>query len=115
PTASGEAPGVTFLVRGAADAQDEHVAEAFRVLRSQIAGMLDCRRRASRRGMDPTGQVDLRMGMRQGRAPEMTVVRSTVRDERAPICLERALERPQRRPTSGPAQLEVEVRFAAGE
>lgn len=115
PHVTGQASGVDFVVRGAADADDEHVAEAFRVLRSQIAGMLDCRRRASRRGMDPTGQIDLRMAMRQGRAPEMTVVRSTVRDERAPICLERALERPQRRPTSGPAQLDVEIRFSAGE
>lgn len=113
PSASGEAPGVRFVVRGAADTQDEHVAEAFRVVRSQIAGMLDCRRRASRRGMDPTGQIDLRMSMRQGRAPEMTVGRTTVRDERAPICLERALERPQRRPTSGPAQLDVEIVFSA--
>ncbi len=113
PTASGEASGVRFVVRGAGDAPDESVAEAFRVLRSQIAGMLDCRRRASRREMDPTGQIDLRMSMRQGRAPEMTIVRSTVRDERAPTCLERALERPQRRPQSARGPFDIEVHFSA--
>jgi hypothetical protein len=110
-SASGEAPGVRFVVRGAAGTSDEHVAEAFRVVRSQIAGMLDCRRRASRREMSPEGQIDLQMSMRQGRNPEMTVSESTVEDERAPICLERALERPHRRPESGPATVDVEVRF----
>lgn len=113
PSASGVAPGLRFVVRGEAGADQALVAEALRVVRSQIAGMLDCRRRASRRGMDPTGQIDLRMQMRAGRAPELTVVRSTVRDERAPTCLERALERPHRTPEAGPARIDVEVGFAA--
>lgn len=114
PLARGEAPGVRFLVRGAADTADALVAEGMRVVRSQIAGMLDCRRRAGRRGMDPSGTIDLRMRMAQGRAPAMDVVATTVRDERAPVCLERALERPQHRPESGPATLEVRVEFLAG-
>lgn len=114
PVARSEAPGIRFSVRGAADTGDPLVAEGLRVVRSQIAGMLDCRRRASRRGMDPTGTIDLRMQMRSGRAPAMDVGRSTVRDERAPQCLERALERPHRTPEAGPATLDVQVEFLAG-
>jgi hypothetical protein len=114
PSASGEAPGLRFVVRGAADARDELVAEGFRVVRSQIAGMLDCRRRASRREMNPVGAITLRMQMRRAQAPAITSVSSTVEDERAPICLERALERPHRRPELGPATLELEIRFEAG-
>ncbi|UJR79321.1 hypothetical protein [Sandaracinus amylolyticus] len=109
--ARGDAPGIRFLVRGREDAQ---VAEGLRVVRSQIAGMLDCRRRASRRGMDPTGTVALTMQMRARHAPEMTPGRSTVRDERAPVCLERALESAPRTPEAG-ARLEVEVEFLPGE
>lgn len=114
PVARGEAPGVRFVVRGAADSGDPLVAEGLRVVRSQIAGMLDCRRRASRRGMDPTGTIDLRMQMRSGHPPTLEVVRSTVRDERAPQCLEQALERPHRTPEAGPAALDVSVEFLAG-
>lgn len=107
--ARGEASGVRFAVRGAEDAV---VAEALRVVRSQIAGMLDCRRRASRRGMDPTGTVTLTMQMRARRAPDLRAGRSTVRDERAPTCLERALERAPRTPESA-GRVDVEVEFQA--
>jgi len=113
PEARGEAPGLRFVVRGASGTSDELVAEGLRVVRSQIAGMLDCRRRASRRGMNPEGQVALSMRMRRGRPPELTVGTSTVHDERAPGCLERALARPHRTPEAGPASLDVEVRFLA--
>lgn len=109
--ARGDAAGVRFVVRGDEDAT---VAEGLRVVRSQIAGMLDCRRRASRRGMDPTGTIALRMQMRARRAPELTAGRSTVRDERAPTCLERALEHAPRAPEAA-GRLDVEVEFLAGE
>ncbi len=114
PTARGEGPGVVFVVRGAAG-ENEMVAEAHRVLRSQLAGMLDCRRRASRRGRSPAGRTTLRMSMTAGRAPTMEAGASTVADPDAPACLARALARPHRTPEAGPATLDVEVTFAAAD
>jgi hypothetical protein len=115
PVARDGAPGLRFVVRGEPGADGELAAEAIRVVRSQIPAMLDCRRRAGRRGMDPSGVVELRMRMRPGTAPELESVRSTVRDARAPECLEGALERAQRLPTSGPASLEVTIELLAGD
>lgn len=111
PEASGEGNAVHFVVRGAADATDEVVADALRVVRSQVPGMLDCRRRASRRGRSPEGAMQLTLAIRPGAAPTVTTGASTVLDPLAPRCVATSLGRAHRRPTVGPATLDVEVRF----
>jgi hypothetical protein len=111
PEARGEGNAVRFVVRGAADASDEVVADALRVVRSQVPGLLDCRRRASRRGRDPEGDLVLTLAIRPGAAPVATAGRSTVADPEAPRCVATALGRAHRRPSEGPATLEVEIHF----
>lgn len=115
PVARGIAPGVRFEVSAEAGVRDELVAEAFRVIRSQVAGMLDCRRRASRREMNPEGELRFRMRMRPRHRSELTQRGSTVHDERAPRCMERAFERAHYRPQLGPGVFQVVVRFLASE
>lgn len=110
PEASGEAPGVRFVVRGEASASDELVAEAQRVMRASVAGMMDCRRRASRRH-SPEGRIDISFDMRPGQPLVVRVVRTTVHDERSSACLVTALQREHRLPAQGPATLEAEIHF----
>lgn len=111
PEAWGQGNAVRFLVRGAADASDAVVADALRVVRSQVPGLLDCRRRASRRGRSPEGDLALSLAIRPGAAPLATVGRSTVADPQAARCVATALGRAHRRPTEGPATVEVEIHF----
>lgn len=110
PTASGEAREglVRWVVRGEADTADELVAEGFRVVRSAIAGMLDCRRRASRRERDPSGTLIFTLRMRSGRAVTPTAGEITVSDPTAGRCLTQRLGRAPHRPAaSGTVTLEV--------
>lgn len=111
PEATGDGNAVHFVVRGAADATDELVIDAVRTLRSIVPGLLDCRRRASRRGASPEGTLPLRLVLRPGAAPTATPGRgATVGDERAPRCVATAVSHAHRRPTLAGA-LELEVRF----
>jgi hypothetical protein len=111
PSVSGEAREgmVRWVVRGAADASDELVSEAHRVVRSQIAGLLDCRRRASRRGMDPTGVLTFSLRLR-GRTITPTVRESTVADTTAGRCVTQRLGRAPHHPAAA-GTVELEVTF----
>ena len=107
PEARADVAQVHILVRGAADASDALIAEAVRVVRAQVAGLLDCRRRASRRGASPEGVVRFDMRLQP---PRVVLSRpsATVADTRAPRCVQTAVERARRAPTeSGSVQLEV--------
>ncbi len=88
--AEGGTAEVRYRIVGAGDAADQ-VSAVHRGLRAGIAGLLDCRRRAGRRQMDPAGDVTLRLNIpRRGRVQTRTR-NATVRDERAPNCLGRAI------------------------
>lgn len=110
PEASGEGNGVRFTVRASPETSDEVVADAVRVLRSQIAGLLDCRRRAGRRGRNPAGTLSFEMVLRQGATPTVTAGPSTVADPLAPRCVVQSVARAHRRPTLE-GRVDVEVRF----
>ena len=110
PEASGDGNAVHFTVRGAADATDELVADAVRVMRTQVPGLLDCRRRASRRGRNPEGALTLTVGMRSGAAPTATVGAVTVADPLAGRCVAQSISRAHRRPSVS-GSVEIEVRF----
>lgn len=111
PTARDGASGVSFEVRGAAGASDEEVADAIRVLRSALPGMLDCRRRAGRRGQSPAGVIPLTLPLRAATAPAPSVGRgATVRDPRAAACVARAIASAHRRPSTS-ERVEAEIQF----
>jgi hypothetical protein len=112
-SAQGGSRGVRFTVRGPR-ADREAVAESHRVLNAQIAGLLDCWRRAARRGMDPTGSLELTLAMHANHGADVSGIHSTVRDERAPVCVERALERSPRAPRVA-GRVNVVVEFAREE
>lgn len=110
PSATGEAREglVRWTVRGEADTSDEAIAEAYRIARSQIAGLLDCRRRASRRGRDPSGTLTFALRMRAGRAADATAREGTVADPTAARCVTQRLERAPHRPAAaGSVTLEI--------
>jgi hypothetical protein len=111
PEAIGDGNAVHFTVRGARDATDEVVSDAVRVMRSVVPGLLDCRRRASRRGRNPEGLLTFGVVLRPGAAPTATAGRgATVADPLAPRCVATAISRAHRHPTVG-ASVDIEVRF----
>ena len=112
PTASSEMTDVRFIIRGPAGSSDELLAEGFRVVRSQIAGLLDCRRRASRRQRSPGGVVVLTLTMTAGQPLTVHTDRSTVAAPDTGTCLEQRLGRAPRVPATGPGTFELELTFA---
>lgn len=109
-TASGGIPSgeVRFTVTAPGSTDPQTVAAMHRSVRSNIAGLLDCRRRAGRRNMDPSGEIELQIAVSaRGRARTRTV-RSTVEDSRAPTCVSRSLSRARfERAAAGRARLRL--------
>jgi hypothetical protein len=110
PEASGEGGAVRFAVRADPEAGDELVAEATRVVRSALPGLLDCRRRAGRRGRSPAGTLTFSVVLRGETAPSAAARGATVADPMAPRCVATAISRAHRRPALGGA-VELEVSF----
>ncbi len=115
PEATGSARegALRMTVRGEAALADELVAEAYRVVASAIPGLLDCRRRASRRGRSPAGDITLSLALSAGVAAAVEVGASTVADTAAGGCVEEKLERAPHVSTLGPATVEVVVTFGS--
>ncbi len=67
------------------------VAAVYRGLRSGIAGLLDCRRRAGRRDMDPAGDIRFVLAVPRRGAARTRLINSTVEDDRAFTCIQRAI------------------------
>ena len=106
--ASGE---VRFRIRSHGRTGEAAVAAVQRGVRAAIPGMLDCRRRAGRRGMNPEGEmvIELRVA-RRGRARTRTI-ENAVQDSRAPTCVSRVLSR-ARLGQDAAGTTRVHVRFA---
>lgn len=115
PEATGEARegALRMTVRGEAELADDLVREAYRVVASAIPGMLDCRRRASRRGRSPAGDITLSLALSAGAAAAVELGASTVADSAAGACVEEKLERAPHVSTLGPATVEVVVTFGS--
>jgi hypothetical protein len=113
PIASSEMTDVRFVIRGAAGSSDDLLAEGFRVVRSQIAGLLDCRRRASRRRRSPAGTVVLTVNMTTGQPLVVHMDRTTVAaGEETGTCVAERLARAPHVATAGPGTFELELTFA---
>ncbi len=108
--ASGGVPSneVRFTLTAPAETGAEVLAAMQRAIRANVAGLLDCRRRAGRREMNPEGRIDFRLTVpRRGRA-RLRNVSSTVQDSRAPACVSRVLSRTRfDAAAAGSAQLRI--------
>jgi hypothetical protein len=106
PTARGGTPNreVTYQVIGSGPSTtDDSVAAMQRSIRTAIAGLLDCRRRAGRHDMSSEGDMELQLQVpRRGRARVRTVS-SSLTDTRAPTCVSRILGRARFEPEAAGA------------
>ncbi len=106
--ARGGTPGgeVRFEVR--AGRSREQAAATQRSVRSLIAGLLDCRRRAGRRGMDSEGTIRLRLSVPARGRVSADMMNSQIEDDRAPHCVRMALRRGRfEEAAAGPSELTI--------
>ncbi|MGE0789506.1 MAG: hypothetical protein AB7S26_27775 [Sandaracinaceae bacterium] len=113
-TATGGSPerGVRYTVTARGAHASETASAAHRALASALPGLTDCRRRAGRRGQDPSGEISAQMQVRTGRAPTSRVTRSTVADDRTGSCVERVLRRISLRATEGSGSVEARITYS---
>ena len=93
--ASGGVPSreVSFTITGTSASTAESIAAVHGALRANIAGLLDCRRRAGRRDMDPEGELSYTLTIARNGRGRLREGPSTVQDTRAPTCVSRSLSR----------------------
>lgn len=113
PRSTGGTPDgrVRFTVTGRGRGSAPAVADAHRALLTALPGLMDCRRRAGRRGRSPGGDLSATMTVRAGRPPTSRVTRSTVPNERTRGCVDRVLGRIEHRATEGRGNVQVEIHF----
>lgn len=85
----------------------EAVTDALRALRASFASLLDCRRRAGRRGASAVGSVRIEL-QPHGAAPRLASSGGSTLSDRAQSCVMAAI---QRRPVRVHRALEATVRF----
>lgn len=84
---------VSYAVVGAEGDADERVLAGHRGMRSAVPGLLDCRRRAAKRGRSPEGEVRMQALVSHTGRARARVVRSTVASPRAGNCVVAAIRR----------------------
>jgi hypothetical protein len=104
---------VRFTLTAASAGDNDAVTSFHRALAGRIAGLLDCRRRAGRRGRDPAGQMEVTLRINGRRVANATAANSTVGDANAPRCVQNAL---RQLPLEGTArgQVRLAITFAGG-
>jgi len=106
--ASGESLGgeVRYTVRGKGSAAGPLVEHMANELRSALPGLFDCRRRASKLA-SPEGDIVLKLRLAGSGPLSVDTVSSSVKNERAPICVSSALRRNVARKAQGAVELLV--------
>lgn len=116
PTTSGGTPDgrVRFTVTGRGRESANVVADGYRSLMQVLPGLMDCRRRAGRRGRSPAGDLSVQLQMREGRPARSRVTRSTVPNERTRGCVSRVLRRIEHR-ASGSGRVTAQIHYTEAE
>ncbi|MCB9594423.1 MAG: hypothetical protein H6719_16950 [Sandaracinaceae bacterium] len=116
-TSSGGTPDghVRFRVVGQGRESAGAVVAAHRALLTALPGLLDCRRRAGRRGASSAGEVRATMVIHDGRAPTSRVTRCDVAGTRTHACMTRALAAIEQRSSGGSGTVAVTITFAEAE
>ncbi|MCS6799827.1 MAG: hypothetical protein NZ898_15140 [Myxococcota bacterium] len=86
-------PGREIVIRMHAEGTtpEQALVQLTRDVRAAIPGLLDCRRRAGRRGASPAGDLVVDLAVAARGRPRVRVGSSSVADPRAPTCVSRAL------------------------
>jgi hypothetical protein len=108
-TPSGE---VEVVIDGADTTNEDSVAALFRTVQARIGTMLDCRRRASRRGQNPEGEIILSFTVPHRGAAIGRTLSSTVADPTASSCILRSLVLASRGQSDAAGSYRVTLRFA---
>jgi hypothetical protein len=113
PQARGSTPGneVTLTIAGTGSTAADAVASLFQNAQARIGTFLDCRRRAGRRGADPSGEMTLSFRVPARGAASGQRVASTVADPNAPQCILRSLTEAARGQAAAAGAYEITVRF----
>lgn len=96
-----------------AEGDGEAAAQALvMAVRAGFSGFLDCRRRAGRQGMNPTGEITLEVRVGRDGKATANVQNSTVEDtKRTPGCVEKAVSRLQVEPGRRATRSQLKVTF----
>jgi len=112
---------VRFTVTGEGRESAGAVVAAHRALLTVLPGLLDCRRRAGRRGRSSGGEARATMRVRDGRPPAARVTRCTLGEgnerlaRRSRGCLNRALRGIAQRSRGGTGAVTVDMTFSEAE
>lgn len=104
---------VRFVARaGTGKRRDEAVTAVIRAVREGFAGFLDCRRRASKRGMSPAGSIAATIRLRHGDRGDTKLGEITVAHQRVPNCVSRAFKKLRYPDAPAGARVDLTVIFA---
>ncbi len=106
---------VRFRVVGQGRESAGAVVAAHRAILSALPGLLDCRRRAGRRGGSSAGEVRVTMSVRDGRVPTSRITRCTVGGARTQPCLNRTFRGIEQRSSGGSGTVTATITFAEAE
>jgi hypothetical protein len=101
---------VQFALRGSAYASDT-IAVLHQSFANRLAGLLDCRRKASRRNRPAEGTISLAVEVREGELSRVTTATNGVNDRSAPQCVTTWLKRSELT-ASGTANLTLDITFS---
>lgn len=114
PQARGATPQneVVLTVAGTGSTNTAAVSAMFRNAQARIGTLLDCRRRAGRREMDPSGEMLLSFTVPARGAATGRRISSSIADTNAPTCVIRSLSAAARNISAAAGTYRVTVRFA---
>jgi hypothetical protein len=108
-TAGGE---IEVTITGGEEVSPEAVALLYRSVQARVGSLLDCRRRASRGGVSPAGQITLSLRIPTRGAASAQRQESTVAFSQAPQCVIQMLRESARGLSEASGAYQVVVRFA---
>jgi hypothetical protein len=116
-TSSGGTPDghVRFRIVGQGRESAGAVVAAHRAVLTVLPGLLDCRRRASRRGGSSAGEIRVALAIREGRVPTARVAHCTVTGAGTEGCLARTFRGLEQRASGGSGSVTAHITFTEAE
>jgi hypothetical protein len=102
---------VQFAVRGSAYLSNM-LAELHQDVSGRLAGLLDCRRKASRRNRPAEGTITLDVQVREGKITRVSTTKNGVQDRQAPQCVSKWITRADVQSDQAAGNIELDVTFS---